>query len=234
MQHPFTLTIIVSLLSGSIYADGYYSTPTAGSDFSNGPKMYVGGSIGTVEQDDTCNDPFFKGSCDNQDTTWKAFGGMRVNPMFGGELAYHDLGQSTLSGTTGAGSTASLNNKATGIAASGVGYVPLMPNAEAFGKAGALFWERESNQTNASVSSNSSSERDAGTVGRGSVLMCARHSMSVPIFPVGVHPGGVARSVGQIAYCSSWLITPKLMGGFRWFALIGSPWSLWTISVASV
>ena len=167
MQHPFTLTIIVSLLSGSIYADGYYSTPTAGSDFSNGPKMYVGGSIGTVEQDDTCNDPFFKGSCDNQDTTWKAFGGMRVNPMFGGELAYHDLGQSTLSGTTGAGSTASLNNKATGIAASGVGYVPLMPNAEAFGKAGALFWERESNQTNASVSSNSKDDGTSPLIGAG-------------------------------------------------------------------
>lgn len=111
-----------------------------GSDFSNGPKLYVGASAGSAKQGDTCNDPFFSGECDNQDFAWKAFGGARFNPMLGVEIGYYDLGDSDMNGTTG-GSTAKLSNSTTGSVVSGVGYVPLSPQLEAFGKAGAMAWE---------------------------------------------------------------------------------------------
>ncbi|OQX12386.1 MAG: hypothetical protein BWK73_15145 [Thiothrix lacustris] len=122
-----------------------------GSDFSNGPKLYVGGSVGSAKQSDTCNDPFFSGECDNEAVAWKAFGGARINPMLGAEIGYYDLGDSNMNGTTG-GSTAKLSNSTTGSVVAGVGYVPISPQLEAFGKAGAMAWESKTQKTSGSQS----------------------------------------------------------------------------------
>lgn len=164
--------LLCSLIHTAVHADDYangyagsYTNNTG--DFANGPKLYVGGSLGTSRQGDTCNDPFFEGSCDNKDTTWKAFGGVRLNPMIGGEVAYHDLGGSRLSGTSSGGNTASLDNKATGMSVAGVGYLPIMPNAEAFGKAGALIWERETTQNSVGLSEHSVDNGTSPLVGGG-------------------------------------------------------------------
>ena len=170
LAHTALCGLLCSALQGIAYAeDGYEYTndTTSTADFATGPKLYAGGSLGAARQGDTCNDPFFNGKCDNRETTWKAFGGVRLNPMFGGEVTYHSLGGSQLNGTTGAGNPASLDNQATGISVTGVGYVPVMPNTEAFGKAGALFWERETTQNSVGVSQQSTDNGTSPLIGGG-------------------------------------------------------------------
>ncbi|MGB3916431.1 outer membrane beta-barrel protein [Thiothrix litoralis] len=117
-----------------------------GSDFTNGPKLYVGASAGSSKLGDTCNDPFFSGNCNDQDFAWKAFGGARFDPMVGVELAYYDLGSSSMNGITG-GSTAKLDSSTTGTGITGVGYVPITPQIEAFGKVGAIAWNNKTSKT---------------------------------------------------------------------------------------
>ena len=102
--------------------------------FINGPKLYVGGSVGGSQQGDSCNDPFFEGSCDNKDTSWKVFGGVRLNPMTGAEITYHELGTAKMNGVSG-GTYASMKNSVSGTSISGVGYVPMAQGLEAFAKA---------------------------------------------------------------------------------------------------
>ncbi len=148
--------LFITCQAGIAYADDY--PPPAGNDFLNGTKLYAGASIGAGRQGDTCNDPFFNGSCDDKDVAWKVFGGARFNPMLGAEIAYNQLGSSKKSGTT-AGSAASMENSLSGISASGVGYLPVAPDIEAFGKAGALFWNRETTQT---TGTNNTSSKDDG------------------------------------------------------------------------
>lgn len=127
--------------------------------FINGPKLYVGGSVGGSQQGDSCNDPFFEGSCDNKDTSWKVFGGVRLNPMTGAEITYHELGTAKMNGVSG-GTYASMKNSVSGTSISGVGYVPMAQGLEAFAKAGAMFWERETTQ---STSQRSEKNSDNGT-----------------------------------------------------------------------
>lgn len=146
---------LCAVLSGSLQA----GESMMGNDFSNGPKLYVGGSAGSAQQSDTCNDPFFSGECDNKDFAWKAFGGARFNPMVGVEIGYYDFGNNHMNGTAG-GNTAKLSNSTTGSAVMGVGYVPLAPQVEAFGKAGVSAWESKTSKTSGSQTD---STTDSGT-----------------------------------------------------------------------
>lgn len=140
--------------------------PPTGTDFMNGTKLYAGASIGMGQQGDTCNDPFFNGSCDNRDSAWKVFGGARFNPMLGAEIGYNQLGNTRKNGTSG-GSNASMDNSLSGISASGVGYLPVAPDIEAFGKAGALFWNRETTQTTGTSSTSSKADGVSPLLGVG-------------------------------------------------------------------
>ncbi|EIJ36455.1 outer membrane beta-barrel protein [Thiothrix nivea] len=137
-----------------------------GSDFSTGPKMYVGSSIGGSQQSDSCNDPFFEGSCDEGDLAWKAFGGIRFNPMLGAELGYYDLGSVNMDGTAG-GIPAKLDSSATGTAIAGVGYVPLTSQIEAFGKAGVIAWDQKNNKTSGASSTQSAESGTSTLLGGG-------------------------------------------------------------------
>ncbi|MDD5394571.1 MAG: outer membrane beta-barrel protein [Thiothrix sp.] len=145
------------------YADNYTTAP---SGFMNGTKLYVGGSVGVSQQGDTCNDPFFEGSCDNKDTAVKVFGGARFDPMWGAEVAYNKLGKTSKNGTIGS-TPASINNTLSGISASGVGYLPVAPQIEAFGKAGAMFWNRETSQTAGGTSTSSKADGTSPLLGAG-------------------------------------------------------------------
>lgn len=127
------------------------SNPKAGygdpiNDFSNGPKLYAGVSAGYSKQGDICNDPFFSGTCSNGDLNWKIMAGARFNPMFGAEISYNELGESSMSGSQN-GNPATMTNEVKSINLAGMGYMPVTPQIEAFGKAGVAFWQRDSERT---------------------------------------------------------------------------------------
>lgn len=158
--------LLVCLLAGVAGVAHANGAMMMGSDFSNGPKMYVGASAGSVKQGDTCNDPFFEGSCNDQDFAWKAFGGIRFNPMVGAELGYYDLGSNSMNGATGS-STAKLDSSTTGTAITGVGYVPLTPQIEAFGKAGAIAWDKDTSKVSGSSTSQGAESGTSTLIGGG-------------------------------------------------------------------
>lgn len=162
MNSKLILCLLLGL-AGNAQANG---AMMMGSDFSNGPKLYVGGSAGSAKQGDTCNDPFFNGECNNQDFAWKAFGGARFNPMLGVEVGYYDLGDSSMNGTTG-GSVAKLDSSTTGSAVVGVGYVPLSPQVEAFGKAGAMAWDNKTSKTSGNRTEQAEASGTSTLVGGG-------------------------------------------------------------------
>lgn len=127
------------------------NNPNAGygnpiNDFSRGPKLYGGVSAGYAKQGDICNDPFFTGTCSNGDLDWKALAGTRFSPMFGAEIAYNQMGESSMSGSQN-GNPASMRNEIKAISVAGMGFVPVTPQIEAFGKAGVAFWKRDSERT---------------------------------------------------------------------------------------
>ncbi|MEB4592837.1 outer membrane beta-barrel protein [Candidatus Thiothrix sp. Deng01] len=162
MNNRLALCLLLGLM-GAAQAD---DAMMMGGDFSTGPKMYVGTSVGSSKQGDTCNDPFFEGGCNNQDLAWKAFGGVRFNPMFGAELGYYDLGDSSLNGSTG-GAPAKLETSTTGTAITGVGYVPLTSQIEAFGKAGAIAWDQKHSKLSGTTASQSAESGTSALLGGG-------------------------------------------------------------------
>ncbi|HPY39840.1 MAG TPA: outer membrane beta-barrel protein [Thiolinea sp.] len=132
-------------------ADGLFGFNTApvnsNFSFSNGLKMYAGASAGYAMQGNACTVPFFKGSCDDSSVSWKVFGGARLNPMFGAEVAYAKLGTAEKSGSIG-NQTVQVSNEIAGYQLSGVAYLPInpIPNLELMGKGGAMFWERNTKE----------------------------------------------------------------------------------------
>lgn len=93
---------------------------------------YVGGSIGQMTADDACAGLTGAGvSCDDEDTTWKIFGGYKINRNFAAELGYSDLGEVS---ARGPGGTATA--EATAWELVGVGMLPLADRFSAYGKLG--------------------------------------------------------------------------------------------------
>lgn len=124
------------------YDPGYNSAPQ------NNIKVYAGAGVGYTGQGSACNTPFFEGSCDESAMSHKIFTGARFNQLLGAELTYVDHGEAAMDGNVGLQAVAS-KNSISGYQLTGVGYLPLapatMPNLDVIGKAGFLFWERETN-----------------------------------------------------------------------------------------
>ncbi len=118
--------------------------PPARVSFNNGVKMYAGAAVAYAAQGDACNNPFFEGECEDSSVSWKTFGGVRINPMFGAEIAYADYGDATQEGISG-NERVALENDISGFQLNAIGYLPIaaMPQLEVLGKGGVMFWERE-------------------------------------------------------------------------------------------
>jgi OOP family OmpA-OmpF porin len=104
-----------------------------GPTFAQNGAFYVGGSIGQTDVKDGCTGisdiPGL--SCDDEDTSWKIFGGYQFNRNFALEVGYVDLGEVTANGL---GVNASI--EATGFELVGVGMLPLGNNFSLYGKIG--------------------------------------------------------------------------------------------------
>ncbi|MDV3237466.1 MAG: outer membrane beta-barrel protein [Gammaproteobacteria bacterium] len=82
-------------------------------------------------------------SVDDSDTAWKLFGGYRMHPNFGVEVAYVDYGTPTTQSTVTAPSvgTVNIDMDVTAWTFDAVAFLPLGGGFELFGKAGAALWD---------------------------------------------------------------------------------------------
>jgi len=96
--------------------------------------FYAGASIGQATID-ACDGVT---SCDDEDTSWKIFGGWELNPNIAFEAAYVDFGE--VSGSIG-GSAVSAEVDGWSLAAKGM--LPLNEQFGVFGKLGMIKWDVE-------------------------------------------------------------------------------------------
>jgi OOP family OmpA-OmpF porin len=114
---------------GSIFlALGMTSTALAQNDF------YAGASIGQATMDGC--DGLTR--CDDEDTSWKVFGGWELNRNIAIEAAWVDLGE--VSGSMG-GSAASI--EVDGWVLAGKGMLPINEQFGVFAKLGMIMWDAE-------------------------------------------------------------------------------------------
>jgi OmpA-OmpF porin, OOP family len=94
--------------------------------------IYAGASIGQATAKDACVNLVGTGiSCDDNDTSWKIFGGYQFTRNFAAELGYADFGEATAS-------FGSLREtiEATAFEIVGVGMFPVVDRLSVFGKLG--------------------------------------------------------------------------------------------------
>ena len=97
--------------------------------------VFFGGAFGQSEADGYCNG---SEACNGEDTSWKVYGGYKINPMLDAEVTYYSLGD--INRTTEAGTqTAELS----AIAFSGVGKYQVNDSIEALGKVGIASWSSD-------------------------------------------------------------------------------------------
>jgi len=94
--------------------------------------IFFGGSFGQAEADGFCKSTT---ACNNEDTSWKAYGGYTLNKSMDLEVAYHSIGD--ISRTTAAGTEIS---ELSAVSISGVGKYEVNETIELFGKAGVAGW----------------------------------------------------------------------------------------------
>ena len=124
-------------------------------------KFYVGTSFGFGNHGDTCKESFINNAgCNDKGFAWKAYGGARLNPMFGIEGGYRNLGDTKLSGSDGSGNSISLEKEVAGFDIEGVGFFPVSSEIEVFGKAGLMHWQQDTVKTETIKNTNST---DSGT-----------------------------------------------------------------------
>ncbi len=178
MYHNRGLAVFITALLG-IFAPTLQASNLLGFDtsatetnfsFNNGVKIYVGGSLGQATQDSVCDEVFFEGNCEDGAMSWKLYGGARFNPMFGAELAYTHQGTAEMDGTGTADSKrVSSKNEISGYQLTGVGYLPvnIVPALELTGKAGVMFWNRETEVTTDGRKKTSSDDGISPVIGLG-------------------------------------------------------------------
>ena len=105
--------------------------------------FYVGGGIGqfNVKIDDVDDTDNAIRTLDDDDTSWKLFGGYRFNPYISVELAYIDFGGASDTTTVG-GSSGDYSVDVSGIAPYVIGTMPLGP-VDLFAKVGYYFYDVE-------------------------------------------------------------------------------------------
>ncbi len=109
--------------------------------------FYAGAGVGTfdVTIDDVDDIDNTIDRYDSDDTAWKAFGGWRMNPYLGFELAYVNLGSPDDEILPGV----NLKTETDGFAPYVVGTLPLGDWFELFGKAGYYWYDTEARLTTA-------------------------------------------------------------------------------------
>ena len=108
------------------------------------PTAYIGASLGQATMNTWCDDPYHVvTSCDDSPTTFKVFGGVRINPYFALEASVNHYGEYT--GTTNLYAypyfyPVDVNVQLGGFTGSAIGIIPVSEAFELFGKIGLVAW----------------------------------------------------------------------------------------------
>lgn len=116
--------------------------------------FYAGASAGMSSEDGACNMVDRTDSCDDGTTGYKLFAGSRLAPttgqpglpILGIEGGYIDFGESSAEGTRVKRPLLPFktNSESSAFYLAGMGYMPVAPRAELFGKAGVTYWQQDS------------------------------------------------------------------------------------------
>lgn len=134
--------LIAALAAGSLVLG------SSGGALAQDGRPYFGASFGQAEANDLCRDldEVVTGlgatlqRCDEKDSAFKFFGGIRLNPNFAIEASYFDYGKFKASGDSG-GNPFTISGDATAFGVAVVGIVPVAERFSLFGKAGFLSTE---------------------------------------------------------------------------------------------
>ena len=146
-------------LTAALFVLGGLSTPA----LSQGAGWFVGLGAGATKFDDSCPGGAVVGfTCDDNGTSWRAFGGYQFNENFGYELGYANLGKTTQS-TAGVSAD---TFETTVFEASLVITLPINQWYAVYGKGGIYRWELDRTTTGTVAGTSNSSGTDT-TVGLG-------------------------------------------------------------------
>jgi len=94
--------------------------------------VFFGGSFGQADFSDYCNNA---ADCNSGDTSWKVYGGYKINETFDVEVGYHSIADISKTATTG-----TVTSEVSAITANAVGKYEINENIQAFGKIGVSSW----------------------------------------------------------------------------------------------
>ncbi|PWQ94912.1 outer membrane beta-barrel protein [Leucothrix pacifica] len=97
--------------------------------------VFFGGAFGQSELDGFCGTA---GDCNNEDTSWKVYGGYKINDMLDAEVSYTSIGD--INRTTDAGTETS---EISALAINAVGTYDVNDSVQALGKIGAASWSAD-------------------------------------------------------------------------------------------
>lgn len=101
--------------------------------------VFFGGSFGQSEADGFCDTT---AGCNDEDTSWKVYGGYKVNDMIDAEVSYHSIGDINKTTNTDT-STTTETSEISALAINAVGTYKINDSVEALGKIGAASWTSE-------------------------------------------------------------------------------------------
>jgi len=128
------VTVLFSAVAAMpAHADFIDNASTNGGEFFE--DVFFGGAFGQSEADSYCSSAE---SCNGEDTSWKVYGGYKINSMLDAEVTYHSLGDINRT-TDGSTETAEMS----ALSISGVGKYQINDSVEALGKVGIASWSSD-------------------------------------------------------------------------------------------
>ena len=117
------------------HANFFDNAATAGGEFFE--DVFFGGAFGQSDAGDYCGTA---GSCNEDDTAWKVYGGYRINENIDAEISYASIGD--INRVVEGGTETS---EISALSISAVGKYEINDSVEALGKIGATRWTSDNN-----------------------------------------------------------------------------------------
>lgn len=108
--------------------------------------VFFGGSFGQSEADGFCNSTT---NCNNEDTSWKVYGGYKINDMIDAEVSYHSMGDISRTMSSDDASTTQ-TAEISALALNAVGTYDVNDSVQALGKIGVASWSTDGSDTDES------------------------------------------------------------------------------------
>ena len=126
-------TALFPLLSAlPAHAGLFDNSGSQGGDFFE--DVFFGGAFGQAEADGFCGSAT---DCNNEDTSWKVYGGYKINDTFDAEVSYQSIGDMNRTGD------AVETSEMSAVAINAVAKYDINDSVQAIGKLGAAGWSTE-------------------------------------------------------------------------------------------